>query len=341
MTAPTSPSYVSIQDLIKQFLKAEVQTMKRIKQGAVDLVWTYLMLCHSHGLVIRPDDEVYLPSAQAAEMSTFYIDIREACCKMKGYHNRLEGTCDRITGWTDGLSNLYLNCLKTQLLIDKSLQLSLPLKEKRNDYHINLTPGADKSMYKHNGQTSARYYIGLQNLRRNIKSEIYEGCVDLDIVACFPQIFYKEVLKYDREANKYFNIMIDAPKFFLQMLEDDGVTTALGCDAKAARSRLFHPSQTVNSDGSRRQNRRSGIDWYDELAHFIVEQLRDHGVENEHLFFTGHEQRIVEAAFDEIGRENVVLRMHDGAICKDLVELEMLCKLLEIKTGYAWSWKQL
>jgi hypothetical protein len=125
------------------------------------------------------------------------------------------------------------------------------------------------------------------------------------------------------------------------MLEDDGVTTALGCDAKSARSRLFHPSQTVNSDGSRRQSRRSGVQWYDELADFIVKKLREYGVDNEHLFFTTIEQRIVEEAFDIIGRENVVLRMHDGAICKDLVELEMLCNLLEIKTGYVWSWKQL
>lgn len=342
MTTSAAPAY----DLIRQFLKDNVPQMKRISEGAVELIWTYVRLAIDHGIKINIDDEVYLEAAKARSMSRhYYTDIRDVCCNMKGYSNHITGTCDLIISWTPAFQSLVFNVLKAQIQHNRNIQLYMALKEFPNKYHINLTPGADITMYKHNPQKSARYYIGLQNIPKDMKSEIYKDYIDIDIVSCFPQIFWKEVL-HCKSDNAEMRLMIEDGEAFLQKTIDDGVPAAFDAQndrsgAKAARSRLFHPSSSINRGGERRAPRKTGIGWYDNLQSYIISKLREAGIENEHLFFTKKEQLIIDSAFDVIGRENVVLRMHDGAICKDLVEIEMLCDLLEIKTGYRFSWKKL
>ena len=342
MTTSAAPAY----DLIRQFLKHNVPQMKRISEGAVELVWTYVRLAIDHGVVISIDDEVYLAASEARSMSKqYYIEIREVCCIMKGYHNRLEGVCDRIVSWTPAFQSLVFNVLKAQIQHNRNIQLSVALKEIPNKYHINLTPGADPAMYKHNPQKSARYYIGLQNLPKDMKSEIYKDYIDIDIVSCFPQIFWKEVL-HCKSDNAEMRLMIEDGEAFLQKTIDDGVPAAFDAQndrsgAKAARSRLFHPSSSINRGGERRSPRKTGIGWYDNLQSYIISKLREAGIENEHLFFTKKEQLIIDTAFDIIGRENVVLRMHDGAIVKDVKNVDMLCFKLAIETGYNFAWKKL
>lgn len=332
------PVAATSTQLIKSFITTHIPEVKRVSKRMVELMELFIQF-KKRNPKINVDDEVWIPSATMQKLVDNYIPFRQACFKMKGYSNHLGGKCDLVTGYTDAFDALFINLITLN-------RLYLPIKELDNpDHNYELigttSPGAHTMNYKQT-PTSARHYIWLQNLSREDKSQIYAGMHDIDIVGCFPNIFFNEMLK-GFSNNHYMNLMVKHPEDFLQFCIGDDVYGKLyprgretGRDAaKVVRSRLFHPPK------SGRRPRRSGVEWYDTLSDYIIDVLKSAGVSNPHLYFTSIEQRVIDIAIRGMGEEHVVLRMHDGFIVKDITDAENLLACLQSITGYKWSWKLL
>ena len=338
-------SFSDSHELIKAFIRQNVFGVKRITPNMVKLMEVFLSFFQRNPQ-IEIDDEVFIPAKDMQEIVREYQPFRDACFKMKGFHSRADSKCDRIVGYTDQFLGLITNILKVRYLEQKNRSryntLYMLNKElTKESSNTNMIPGADVENYR-TSDNSARHYIWLQNLTRDMKKEIYTGLSDLDIVGCFPNIFFREVLK-GQCNNFYMQMMIDQPEHFLNMLITDSVAQKLyphKClpqdrdSAKIARSRLFHPPT------SGRKPKASGIQWYDELQSYIIDNLNTCGITDAHMFFTTIEQRIITQAIPVVGDNNVILRMHDGFIVT-IQDTEEVIKQLEVLTGYAWSHKTL
>lgn len=295
---------------------------------------------------IATEDEVFIPAALMRKHVKNYVPFREACFIMKGYSNHISGKCDLIIGYTESFDALFLELLKLQYRLSLSLPLhyTCPLRKLDNVHHNfeilgTLTPGADVNQY-HQTDKSPRYYIWLQNIGKEQKREIYSGCIDFDITACHPMIFWKEVLK-ERTTNPYMKTMIEQPEIFLQTLIDHKIHSRLYPNkkidnerdaAKDCRNRLFN----LSLDNKHKQ---SGVQWYDELQDYIIKEMHEMSICEPHKFFCRHERKIIESAIDIIGEENVVLLMHDGLIVKSLTNVTI--NNLQQQTGYTWKVKVL
>lgn len=340
MIPVASPSSTS---LIKSFIADNIPEVKRISKGMIGLMELFIQFKKRNQKIDR-DDEVFIPVNEMKKLCHHnYISFREACFQMKGYSNHLSGKCDLITGYTEAFDALFINLLKAQLQYQSTLS---PLywynKELDNGDHNfeligNLYPGADTTMY-HQTEKSPRYYIWMQNLSKADKKEVYSGCVDFDITACHPTIFFKEVLK-GMTSNPYMKTMIEEPEVFIQHLIDSKIYNRLyphitvtdeRAAAKDARSRLFN----LRPDGT---HRLSGIHWYDNLQAYIISEMDKMSISNPHQFFCNQERKIVEQAIDHVGAERVVLLMHDGVILKDVTFVGSICSELGFITGYQWK----
>jgi hypothetical protein len=171
---------------------------------------------------------------------------------------------------------------------------------------------------------------------RDMKKKVFGNeYADLDIVACFPNIFNKEILG-DREKNPDFELMINDPKAFLKKIEETNAWDAQmknGIEkknAKVMRSKLFSGKRLA----------KIGVAWYDELAKWIQDILEEEGLNSTtavHMFFTTIERAIVKTAESIIGKENIILYMHDGMIVRNIENLpEVMNKIIDT-TGFAWK----
>jgi hypothetical protein len=290
-------------------------------------------------LKIKRDDEVFIPARSMQELVREYAPFRDACFQMKGWRSYGPGTCDLVTGYTEAFDALFIRLVQLQQYRLYVVTKEFPKSDHNYELIGNVEPGAPTVNYKQT-EGSARHYIWLQNLTREDKSQIYSGMRDFDIVGCFPNIFWNELLK-GMSPNPHMVMMVKDPEGFLELCMRDDVYRKLyprgeetGRDAaKVARSRLFHPPK------SGRRPRRSGVDWYDGLSDEIIDTLKRSGISNPHLFFTSIEQRIIDVAIDGMGAQFVALRMHDGFIVKDITDAENLLACLECWTGYKWSSK--
>lgn len=284
---------------------------------------------------IELHQEVFIPSSLMRKYVRDYAPFREACFLMKGYHNHKTGTCDLIVGYTDAFEELFINILKSHI---SSNRLYLATKEQDRSLIGNLSPLPHEYS---KGENSMRLYHWCQNLPRETKKIVYSGALDFDIVNCFPNIFWKEVLRGE-SSNDDMRMMIFDSEAFLGRLVDDEIYDKLYPKkkktkrtanprkaAKVVRSRLFHPPS------SGRPPRRSGVQWYDNLSDYIINKLKENGIYDPHLFFTSIERGIIESAFDIAGRENVILRMHDGFIA--LPTTTTTIQQLEERTNYKWT----
>jgi hypothetical protein len=339
MDPVASPSSTS---LIKSFIADNIPEVKRISKGMVELMELFIFF-KKRNQKIELDAEVFIPAKTMQNLVREYQPFRDACFLMKGYNNHLSGKCDLITGYTEAFDALFISLLKAQYLFQSTLSpLYLVNKELDNKNHNfeligNLYPGADTTMY-HQTEKSPRYYIWLQNLSKDHKKEVYSGCVDFDITACHPTIFFKEVLK-GMTSNPYMKTMIEEPEVFIQHLIDSKIYNRLyphltvtdeRAAAKDARSRLFN----LRPDGSHRM---SGIHWYDNLQAYIISEMEKMSISNPHQFFCNQERKIVEQAIAHVGADRVVLLMHDGVILKDVAYIGSLCSELGFITGYQWK----
>lgn len=343
----SSASFSDSHELIKAFIRQNVFGVKRITPNMINLMEVFLSFFQRNPQ-IEIDDEVFIPTEVMRKCVMDYQSFRDACFKTKKFSNRQDKKCYLIVGYTEQFLGLITNILKIRYLEQKrrrsKLNNTLYMLNKelcKESSNTNMIPGAVVENYR-TSDNSARHYIWLQNLTRDMKKEIYTGLSDFDIVGCFPNIFFREVLKGECD-NFYMQMMIDQPEHFLNMLITDNVAQKLyphkhlphnRDSAKIARSRLFHPPT------SGRKPKASGIDWYDDLQSYIIDNLNACGITDAHMFFTTIEQRIITQAIPVVGHDNVILRMHDGFIV-NIQDTDEIIKQLESITGYAWSHKTL
>lgn len=343
----SSASFSDSHELIKAFIRLNVFGVKRITPNMIKLMEVFLSFFQQHPQ-IDIDNEVFIPAKEMQSLVRDYQSLRDACFKMKGFHDRNNSKCDRIIGYTEQFLGLTTNILKTRFLEQNKRRtnhklyntLSVVNKEVcKEGSNRNMIPGAAVENYR-TSENSARHYIWLQNLTRDMKKEIYTGLSDLDIVGCFPNIFYKEILKGECD-NVDMQMMIHYPEQFLNMLIIDNVAQKLypyknlpqnRDSAKIARSRLFHPPK------SGRKPKASGVEWFDNLQSYIIDNLNACGITDAHMYFTTIEQRIITQAIPVVGDNNVILRMHDGFIV-DVKDTEEVIRQLASQTGYTWSHK--
>jgi len=331
--------------LFKSFLQAHCPTIKRIGGGHMALMQSLWQTYRGH-ISIDLDQEVFMPAKEMQALTRDYAIIRDSVCIMKGYHNKEAGLCDLIIGWTAAFSDAMLPILKEEFALRLSknstdaedLSLYVVIKDYGNRYQHNITafPGADAMNYTKSDKTHRLHHPD-QNIPKDMKRLLFKGCTDYDIQACFPNIYKKNVL-----GGKEFgpiDLMINRPDEFLNMIiEDDAFTHLLRIDtvksprqkAKIMRSRLFHPPATGKLP-------RTGCEWYDELGDVIAGLLKQSGIDKPHLYFTMIEQEIIERAFDAFGRDDILLRMHDGFIAYGTAEVFDKLHALEQATGYKWT----
>ena len=322
--------------LYRSFLKEHVPSLQRIGRGHLSLM---ALLVETR---CRGGEDIFIPAVEMQDLTRDYAPIRDAVCIMKGYHNRDEALCDRIVGWTPQFNDLITSVLKEENRAIRLYRqtyktiLSIVIKETTVDRPY---PGADESSYTIS-PAGARLYHTDQGLTKEMRRIKFAGFVDFDIDACFPNIFRRLLEERGMPEHPDFTAMCDSKTAFLQRIIDtDCYTYALKYDttksiekrAKAMRSRLFHPDSSFKL-------RPVGVPWYDELGKWIATTLKELDVETAHMFFTTHEQRIINTAFEVVGRDNIILRMHDGFVA-DIISDELSQTLRDLKeaTGYKWS----
>ena len=348
MTASATPN-----TLLKNFIKTWCPNIKRVGAGHLKLMRLFLKFKRDN-ISIELHEERFIPSSEMKCITRDYVEMRDVCFIMKGYSNHLQGKCDLIVGYTPQFDDLFIqllhNTYKTQRQKEAHNNTTTPLLHYTGALaqddgldHIFTTcrPGSNIMNYTKT-EKSERYYIWLQNLKREDKKELYAGCSDLDITSAFPNIFWQEICGLSSD-NTEMSLMINDPEAFLNKCIDDdvfnkiyaykGVTINDRDTAKRARSRLFHPPESGRP-------RKSGVKWYDDLQTYIISKLKTAGVTDAHLYFTSREQKIVNIAMKVIGEEHVVLRMHDGFIIDVSVNDEKLAQLQKL-TGYCWKAKVL
>ena len=340
------------ESLISDYLR-DVVGIIRITDGTISVI-ERLFATWLSNRSIDINNQVYIPVKQLHSLSARqYATIRNTACRMKDWYDMNNGKCKLIIGWDYKFDILCMEILKLRGSIAKEntkIKLSY-----YNTHSCNITaltpPGGSTAAYhqginKETGMiTSHRWYNPLQNMDEEQRNITYEGCLDLDIVACFPTLFHQYVFKeVGRETPGTYYAMIYQPELFLQMLiESDVWVYPIGWNkntkknkprakAKQMRSRMFN----FKDD---KPLKKSGLVWYDKLCQFIYNQMMDSDINNGHLFFTLIEQRIVQIAIDIIGEDNVHMRMHDGFITKQIPDIDIVLQEIFKETGLQWSVK--
>jgi hypothetical protein len=327
--------------LYKDFLKINVPSLQRIGRGHIALMELFVSTA-------RWGAE-FIPSAQMKALTEQYPVIRDACFHVKRYSNRAAGICFLLEAQTPAFSALFERCLAQENRLIHSYRQE---HHRKTSYSGDLArkakstkalepipyPGADVRNYT-TSDAGARIYHADQGLTKEMKRIKFAGFHDFDIDACFPNIFRHLLQERGITEHPDFTAMCDSKTAFLQRIIDtECYTYALKYDtvksiekkAKAMRSRLFHPDSGFKLHAV-------GVPWYDELGKWIASTLQECRVEGAHMFFTTHEQRIIDTAFEVVGRDNIILRVHDGFVAD--VNGDIADILLELKeaTGYKWT----
>ena len=296
-------------------------------------------------------DDCYIPAKEMQELTRDYALIRDCVCIMKGYHNKDESVCDRIVGWKSAFSDFVILILKEEnrtlrayrqtLKTTTTTILSVVIKEYSNTDHNNipLFPGADAMNYTNGNGNGARLYHPDQGLSKEMRRIKFSGFVDFDIEACFPNIFRRMLKENGIYEHPMFTQMCDHKDQFLRhIIDTNAFTYAMRYDyrhsvekkAKSMRSRLFHPDSSFVLQ-------RIGVEWYDDLGKWIAQCLRAMNVETAHMFFTTYEQAIIDKAFEVVGRDSVILRMHDGFVADINGDLTQILQQLNEITTFKWT----
>lgn len=192
------------------------------------------------------------------------------------------------------------------------------LREVYNKY-INTNSGysfASLELYHNTPNSSWRWYHFLQTLSRCQKLTMFEGMWDIDINSCFSSIAYHELGITDERLNPALK-----EDFRQWVMKECGVEYK---EAKQIISRLFTGKHTKYNK----------YPWYDQLFNKInkavwAECKRLSTVYpkcqwNHHQYFTFMEQGIINKILPVV---ILVLRMHDGLICKDKPDLDEINRL--------------
>lgn len=157
-----------------------------------------------------------------------------------------------------------------------------------------------------------RHYHSLQNLSKPVRSVLFRGLIDVDIVSAHGSIWWHELGGKDSTASRAY--LLD-PEHTEYLLEDLMQTFDLKtpAEAKNKRSSLFNERAVV-----RGEEVRSGVPWFDELHDEILSVIRAHRTSG-HELFTRYERRIIERlSAPDCG--DVHHWIHDGALYRSVDE---------------------
>lgn len=314
-SACLTPGLVVLPEIVEQKLRdwLKSKNINRTTKNCIKLVWALGMQMFKR--TKRSKKSQFLPATWAKLFSRRYKEVLELVCKRSDSYSMDKGICKLITEWNDDFRNIIAKCLEQ--LIKNKVGWKFP--------------GAEPSNY-YNTAKSKRLYHWMQNIPKAQKKKIFKGCVDLDLVSAFSNMFLQRVVKA-RKLHPAFLQMVQEPKAFLKRIEDENVWTfemKVGIaekSAKAMRSRLFSSISVP----------RIGVQWYDDLMLWIRRIFIEEGISNPHLFFTGIEREIMIEAIRLIGADKVKLLMHDGLIVDYDGNLEKLLMMLSAHTGYEWA----
>ena len=320
------------EKIITKFIKEEC-CIERVSKGAIELVRLLLSIKQAHPK-INYNDNVFFPAARMQGMTRKYQEIRDTCCIRLECASAEAGRCDKIINWTQTFNDLFIDLAQERIRWEKKARKQ---RDAASKYKFEFFPGADETQYKKT-ETSNRFYHPAQNIPRGEKAILYHGCYDFDMVAAYPNIFYKLVLK--DESHPMLDLCIRDTDHFLQLIIDH---EAYAWDvrnlrdvsdrdrAKMMRSKLFHPPKHGKAQ-------KVGVKWFDDLQQFIHEKIEDCvGKDQAHLFASAVEAELIERAFHVVGWDKICLRMHDGFIAMDIDNVDDVVGMLEWATGYRWK----
>jgi hypothetical protein len=182
-------------------------------------------------------------------------------------------------------------------------------------YHLaGMVVGGRRSFYHSTSSSPFRLYHPLQQTKKEVQPQVFKGCTNIDITSCFLSLYWHDMGGEVLSGPDYYYLLNP-------LLKDDlhkKIAESFGeGDAKSLRNNL---TQT-NKNGHITM---TGVQWYDDLHHFVVGHARQWGREvlgwdydecTPHKLFTFLELRLINRL---IGCGTPVLRMHDGIIFKDV-----------------------
>ena len=317
----TPKRIITLTDRDYQTLNNDLNlNFKRLGIGIKSIFQLYFNLKLNNN-VIDPDKELFIPTSILKKHSKRnYQAIRSTICHMKGFSDHKSGKCDLIVAWKDAFAETVNKILLSHRLFKQGSII--------NRSFYNSLPGADWTKYSQKN-SSGRHYISHQNLCKAYRSILFKGCDDIDIQACWSSIFLRELHNYINNNNidntgylsdlmPLFNRLNDNDKLLQDIINDDIRLHKVRNKtprkrAKAIRSRLFN-HKVSSKTGIITPNAPLGCEWYDDLATAIYDQLLRMGIYNSHLYFSTEEQKEIQKVVNVLGKDQVLLNMHDGLI---------------------------
>lgn len=354
---------VSVLDtLIRQFIIDNVNTQRITRQKLSLIKDCFLPFIFKCRFKIDYEDDVFIPSKEMQKYVYNYQPFRDACFRMKincsrnnsnNYRRPGDNKCNSIIGFTQPFYDLAIQCAKLALVnktnrrtINITTMVSKQAKKDNDTNHLdtyNLYPGSP-IMNPQNYTTSEnthRFYCWASGLPRSVVKELYEGCWDIDIIQCYPNIFYKHFGKvhpwlptiiHNRE--EWYQHLINEKCFTYEILYNNKMTDR--DKAKAMTNRLFHPDIA-----NRKPLKKTGLQLYDDLADCIYDAIAQSDIKTAHLFFSEVEAGLMRLAYDIIGHDRVLVDAHDGMrVNVSDEEVDDIIEKLYEATGFKWTAKK-
>ena len=174
-----------------------------------------------------------------------------------------------------------------------------------------------RSYYHSTTSSPFRWYHPLQQTKKEVQPQVFKGCTNIDVTSCFLSLYWHDMGGKDLTGPEYHWLL--NPHFKNEL--DQKIMIDLKCENIKAAKDMRNNLTQCNTNGHVTM---TGVQWYDDLHHFVVDNSRQWGKEvlrwdyderTQHKLFTFLELRLINRL---IGCGTPVLRMHDGIIFKDV-----------------------
>lgn len=223
------------------------------------------------------------------------------------YYSSYQGRGRTIKGWSPAAVSLF----------EKWKEVPCPEEIEKLFYIQTRTAdigGTLSRSFYHRTKNSYRWYHPDQNLSSDEKKQLFKGAFNVDIISCFPSIWWYDLGGYDCELE---NAYLLHPQHRLRLLEV--IKKDFGIDDNATAKKV----RTKLTASKRHANEKTGVIWFDALREHIIAKTLKWGEQNlpedikltVHNVFTFLEAQIINRML-EAGEE--ILLMHDGIIFRSL-----------------------
>lgn len=311
-----APSFIS---LAKAFLN-----QRKVGEGKLSyLMYWYHCWCESshltgieeEGYIFRPNLSRFCDRFTINRRDTKAIDDVVVEWKYLGWYNYSSGKQREVKHFLPDAVKFFEEV--------KASGFEVPQDILRKFYHMTLDcesshltgiVGGGRRFYHSTSSSPFRWYHPLQQTKKEEQPKVFKGCTNIDIQSCFLSIYWHEMGGKDLSGPTFHYLLNPLFKDDLhKKIEGDFPHS----DAKVLRNNLTQ----CNKNG---HITLTGVQWYDDLHHFVVGHARQWGREilgwdydecTPHLLFTFLELKLINKL---IGCGTPVLRMHDGIIFKDV-----------------------